>query len=99
MPLYHVCLYLRVQVFIFDMPSSLLEFIHQVSDSCSSSNLCKSSWLAFVIQYGVGAIHTYMCVKQSILSVCLFVTTKIARSGDVGIRATRKHNESIEVGK
>ena len=35
-------------------------------------------------------------VKQSVLSV---VSTKITRSWDLGIRATRKHNESVEFGK
>ena len=35
-------------------------------------------------------------VKQSVLSV---VGTKIARSQDLGIQATRKHNKSVEFGK
>ena len=35
-------------------------------------------------------------VKQSVLSV---VGTKIARSRDLGISATRNHNESVEIGE
>ena len=37
-------------------------------------------------------------VKQSFLSV-IVVGTKIARSRDLGIQATCKHNESLEFGK
>ena len=34
------------------------------------------------------------------LSVCLsVVTTKIARSRNLGLRATRKHNQSVEIGE
>ena len=34
------------------------------------------------------------------LSVCLSViTTKIARSRNLGLRATRKHNQSVEIGE
>ena len=36
-------------------------------------------------------------VKQSVLSVV--IGTKIARSQDLGIQATHKHNESVEFGK
>ena len=41
-------------------------------------------------------------VKQSVLSVIesssVVIGTKIARSRDLGIQVTRKHNESIEFG-
>jgi hypothetical protein len=93
-----------VQVFIFDMPSSLLEFIHQVSDSCSSSN----SQIGFHLLYstGDGGIFTHTCVFVItprtcargkaigfvLLSVCLFVTTKNARSEDVLVSTMNQLN-------
>ena len=42
--------------------------------------------------------HALQGVKQSVCpSVVIVVSTKIARSRDLGIWATRKHNESIEI--
>ena len=35
-------------------------------------------------------------VKQSVMSVCLFISSKIARSGDLGIWETRKYNEILK---
>jgi hypothetical protein len=72
--------------------------------------LYKSSWLAFVIQYRGWGLFTHTCVfvitprasasGKAISFVCVSVCHhQNARSGDVGIRATGKHNESIEVGK
>jgi hypothetical protein len=41
-------------------------------------------------------VHAQQGVKQLVLSVCLSVTTKIARSRDLDIWSCRKHSESIE---
>ena len=41
--------------------------------------------------------HAQGVAKQSVLSDCLFVSTKIARSGDLGgIQATHTYNRSVE---
>ena len=62
-------------------------------------------WYSEVSIIFISSLHYYpMCacitkdkaIDSVRLSVCLFVTTKIARSWDLGIWATRKPNKSIK---
>ena len=48
-------------------------------------------------QHSNNIITTRACAKGITIGLSLIVGTKIARSRDLGIRATRKHNESVEL--